>query len=43
VWRGNTLNTANRSSQLYSVLDTFAAHSKPADVIEVGDFAFNAS
>lgn len=35
VWRGNTLNTANRSSQLYSVLDTFAACAKPAEVVEV--------
>lgn len=32
VWRGNTLNTANRSSQLYSVLDTFALHAaKPVE------------
>jgi hypothetical protein len=43
VWRGNTLNTANRSSQLYSVLDTFAACAKPAEVIEVGELVLNAS
>ena len=35
VWRGNTLNTANRSSSLYSVLDTYANSRKPkvAEVI----------
>lgn len=34
VWRGNTLNTANRSSSLYSVLDTFAACAKPVEHVE---------
>lgn len=35
VWRGNTLNTANRSSSLYSVLDTYASCANPvkAEVI----------
>ena len=33
VWRGNSLNVANRSSQLYSVLDTFAQSRKPVEAV----------
>lgn len=35
VWRGNTLNTANRSSQLFGLLDTFAASRLPSEAVAV--------
>jgi hypothetical protein len=38
VWRGNSLNVANRSSSLYSVLDTYAGAKAPQ-----GELVVNAS
>jgi hypothetical protein len=38
VWRGNSLNVANRSSSLYGVLDTYAGAMAPQ-----GELVQNAS